>query len=121
LFAFVADCHRLEPSPGDAAQLLQAFDRADHVLNVSSRDATKAGLIKKSELEQGDAGKLDAPALAALLARELSPEAVREIARARHQARRQKDWATADAIRKHLQNAGVQFEDTPDGVRFKLP
>ena len=121
LFAFVADCHRLEPGPGDAAQLLQAFDRADHVLNVSRGDASKAGLIKKSELEQGDAGKLDAPALAALLARELSAEAVREIARARHQARRQKDWATADAIRNHLQNAGVQFEDTPEGVRFKLP
>jgi cysteinyl-tRNA synthetase len=121
LFAFVTDCHRLEPSPGDAAHLLAALERADHVLNVMSRDAGKSGLIKKSELEQGDAAKLEAAALAALLARELSPEVVREIARARHQARRQKDWATADAIRNHLQGAGVQFEDTPEGVRYRLP
>jgi len=121
LFAFVGDCHRLEGGADDAAHLLQAFERADHVLNVSRQDAAKAGLIKKSELEQGDTTKLDAAALAALLARELSPEVVQEIARARHQARRQKDWGTADAIRTHLQRVGVQFEDTPEGVRYKLP
>ena len=121
LFSFVADCHRLEPDADDAAHLLVALERADHVTHVTSRDAGKAGLIRKSELEEGAAPKLDAPALEALLARELSPEHVREIARARHQARRQKDWATADAIRNHLQRAGVQFEDTPEGVRYKLP
>jgi len=121
LFAFVADCHRLEPSAPDAAQLLRALDRADHVLNVANQGADRAGVIKKSELEQGEALKLDAAALQALLAQEITPEHVREIARARHHARRQKDWATADAIRNHLQKAGVQFEDTPDGVRYKLP
>jgi cysteinyl-tRNA synthetase len=121
LFAFVGDCHRLEGSADDAAHLLRVLERADHVLNVSRQDAAKAGLIKKGELDQGDTAQLDPAALAALLARELSPEVVQEIARARHHARRQKDWATADAIRAHLQRVGVQFEDTPEGVRYKLP
>jgi cysteinyl-tRNA synthetase len=121
LFAFVGDCHRLEPSAADAAHLLRTLDRADHVLNVAQQGADRAGVIKKSELEQGEALKLDAAALQALLAQEITPEHVREIARARHHARRQKDWATADAIRNHLQKAGVQFEDTPEGVRYKLP
>jgi cysteinyl-tRNA synthetase len=121
LFAFVADSHRLEPSPGDAGHLLATLERADHVTFVLSEAASKTGLISKSELEAGEFAKLDSTALEALLAREPSPEVLRELARARHHARKQKDWPTADAIRNHLQRSGVQFEDTAEGVRYKLP
>jgi cysteinyl-tRNA synthetase len=34
----------------------------------------------------------------------------------RNEARRQKDWARADAIRKQLEDAGVILEDRPDGT-----
>jgi cysteinyl-tRNA synthetase len=121
LFALAADIHRLDSTASDAAHLLQAFDRADQVTGVLNRDAGKLGVITVAELE-GDAGAtLDASGLAALLAEDTSVAQVKKLARARHTARRQKDWKTADAIRDHLKKAGVQFEDVTDGVRYKLP
>jgi cysteinyl-tRNA synthetase len=121
LFAFVADSHRLEPTPEDAAHLLAALDRADHVTGVLNRDAGKTGMISKRELDEAPPLALDAAGLAALLGAELSAAQLKQLALARHQARRDKNWPTADAIRNHLQKSGVLFEDTPDGVRYKLP
>ena len=37
----------------------------------------------------------------------------------RQQARANKDWATADAIRDELKAKGIILEDTKDGVRWK--
>jgi cysteinyl-tRNA synthetase len=37
----------------------------------------------------------------------------------RQEARKKKDWATADAIRDRLKHAGILLEDTPHGVRWK--
>lgn len=37
----------------------------------------------------------------------------------RQEARKNKDWATADAIRDNLKDIGVLMEDTPHGVRWK--
>lgn len=39
---------------------------------------------------------------------------------ARSTARATKDWATADAIRDRLANAGIVLEDSADGVRWSL-
>jgi cysteinyl-tRNA synthetase len=38
----------------------------------------------------------------------------------RQEARKRKDYQTADAIRDQLANAGIQVEDTPDGARWTL-
>jgi cysteinyl-tRNA synthetase len=38
----------------------------------------------------------------------------------RQAARERKDYQTADAIRDELADAGIQVEDTPDGVRWSL-
>ena len=38
----------------------------------------------------------------------------------RTRARADKDWATADALRDHLTDAGLAIEDTPDGARWSL-
>ncbi len=120
LFSFITDINKFEPGPADALHLLRVLDRADHVTGVLQRDAAKAGLISLAELEQ-EAAPLDAEGLRALLGQATSPGQLRKLAQARHRARRHKDWKTADAIRDHLKSAGIQFVDTPDGVRYKLP
>jgi cysteinyl-tRNA synthetase len=38
----------------------------------------------------------------------------------RAQARADKDWATADAIRDRIKAAGIDIEDTPDGPKWSL-
>jgi len=42
------------------------------------------------------------------------------IAEGRMRARRQKDWATSDAIRSRLQAVGVLLEDAPTGWTWRL-
>ena len=44
---------------------------------------------------------------------------VQLIIKIRQEARRKKDWATADTIRDGLKELGVILEDTPQGVRWK--
>ena len=39
---------------------------------------------------------------------------------ARAQARKDKDWATADAIRDQLTSAGIHIEDGPDGATWSI-
>ena len=38
----------------------------------------------------------------------------------RAQARTEKDWATADAVRDRLAEAGIEVTDTPDGAKWSL-
>ena len=45
---------------------------------------------------------------------------VQEALSARATARSNKDWATADAIRDRLHQAGIEMEDTADGTRWSL-
>jgi cysteinyl-tRNA synthetase len=121
LFAFVTDIYRSEPNGNDAMHLLRSLDRADHITGVLNRDAGKAGLISAAELAESAQEKMDGEQLQALLSQPISPAQIKRLAQARHGARQQKNWATADAIRDHLKQAGVQFEDIPEGVRFRLP
>jgi cysteinyl-tRNA synthetase len=46
----------------------------------------------------------------------ISDDEVARLVDARNAARSRRDWATADAIRKQLANAGVTIEDRPDGT-----
>lgn len=48
----------------------------------------------------------------------LEPELQALIAQ-REEARRRKDWVTADRLREELSRRGVQLEDTPQGVRWR--
>ena len=121
LFAFVGDIHRHNPNDSDAVHLLRTLDRADHVLGVLNRDAARAGLLPLSKLAPAEAVTYDAAQLEALFAAEINVAALERLAQIRHAARKGKDFRTADAIRDHLKRAGVVFEDTPQGVRYRLP
>jgi cysteinyl-tRNA synthetase len=45
--------------------------------------------------------------------------AVERLVEEREDARRSRNWARADAIRKELEAQGVTLEDTPQGTRWK--
>lgn len=44
---------------------------------------------------------------------------IEALVKKREQARKEKDWATADSIREELKKKGIILEDTPAGVRWK--
>ena len=74
----------------DAATVLAYLQRLNTVLGV---------------LDQGDSGPLAA-------------DIEEKIAR-REKARKEKDFARADAIRAELKKQGIILLDTPDGVKWK--
>jgi cysteinyl-tRNA synthetase len=48
------------------------------------------------------------------------PKEAEELIRRREEARKAKDWETADKIRAQLKAMGIIIEDTPQGVKWKI-
>jgi len=48
------------------------------------------------------------------------PKEAKELIRRREDARKAKDWKTADKIRDELRQIGIIIEDTPEGVKWKI-
>lgn len=63
--------------------------------------------------------KIFALDLAKSIKKELPKEA-EELIRKREEARKIKDWKTADRIREQLKASGVLIEDTPQGVKWRI-
>ena len=93
LFDFVhAGNKRLDEgalSPVEAVQALDTLEHIDRVLGVHSGEAL-------------------AP-----------PAAVVQLAQARLESRRRKDWAEADRLRREVEAQGWIIQDAPDGFRVK--
>ncbi|MEM1563757.1 MAG: DALR domain-containing protein, partial [Candidatus Bathyarchaeia archaeon] len=53
-------------------------------------------------------------------AEEKLPPEVEELIKKREEARKAKDWATADKIRDQLNAMGIILEDTPQGVKWRI-
>ena len=64
-------------------------------------------------------GRLGEAAPEVLASRELSDEQIQELIEKRNQAKRRRDFATADQIRNDLAAKGIILEDSKDGVRWK--
>ncbi|RJS76270.1 cysteine--tRNA ligase, partial [Candidatus Bathyarchaeota archaeon] len=48
------------------------------------------------------------------------PKEAEELIRRREEARKAKDWETADRIRAQLRSMGIIVEDTPEGVKWRF-
>lgn len=118
LFEFVSIVNREKPSGESARLALVALDRADSVLGVLNRDV-KVFFLSKEELDERVAQVNDVTSI--LAQDQFSADDARALAFARHSARKSKDFGLADTIRDRLKANGVVFEDTPKGVRIKLP
>jgi cysteinyl-tRNA synthetase len=128
------------PAAADGA--LAAFERAlDDDLNTPAalgalftflRQANAAldhaGRVRSTELERARDALRSMDAVLGILelaGRETGPDAelaewVERLLAERQQARKDRDFARADAIRDELAAAGIVVEDTPQGPRWKL-
>ncbi len=52
--------------------------------------------------------------------REKLPKEAKELIQKREEARRVRDWQTADNIREQLKTMGIIIEDTPQGVKWRI-
>lgn len=111
LFDAVRLTNRLLESPSTdrnylalMAYLHQQFLELGHVLNLLQADpAEMLTLLRHKPWELP-----------------LSPEEIEALIAQRAEARRQKDWARADAIRKELAEKGILLEDTPQGTIWRV-
>ncbi len=96
LFDFVRDVNNLLDanaiSKQEAAQIFTLLSGFDRVL----------GVVGKLEKE------------------EALPKEAQELIAKREEARKAKDWKTADALRQQLKAMGVIIEDTSQGIRWRL-
>ena len=96
LFDFVREVNKIVDdnmlSKGEAEAVSKLMMRFDKVL----------GVIGKIKIED-----------------KLSKEA-EELIRKREEARKAKDWATADKIRQQLRRMGIVIEDTPQGLKWRI-
>ena len=96
LFDFVREVNNLIDS-----NMLNAED-AKHVVESMAKFDKVLGVIGQTEREQ-----------------KLPPEA-KELIRKREEARRAKDWKTADQIRAQLKAMGIIIEDTAQGLKWRI-
>ncbi|HWC19277.1 MAG TPA: cysteine--tRNA ligase [Terriglobales bacterium] len=99
---------------GDIPELRVALQQFDDVFAVlKDDDAEKSKRV--IEWGQGE-GKVDA---AISTEQGLTDAEVESLIQQRQQARKARDFARADAIRKQLADGGIILEDTKDGLRWK--
>ena len=113
-----ADQSRLNRADADATlALLAKFDSIFAILEDRDADHTRAALAW-AEAE----GRMDEVApevLEKFGANSLSDEAIDALVAERTLAKKQRNFARADAIRNELLEKGILLEDSKDGVRWK--
>ena len=114
-----------------------AFNQAlDDDLNTSNALAALFEFAREinSQIDQNQISQTQAKQIADMLAgydkvlgvlttqaakQELSAEA-QELIKKREEARKAKDWKTADTIRQQLKTMGIIIEDTAQGMRWRI-
>jgi cysteinyl-tRNA synthetase len=90
---------------GNVADALRCLDQADEIFDVIRQDGIAGEAAFGQPTVSGDSGLTDA--------------AIKQKVKEREEARKQKNFALSDAIRKELAEAGIILEDTKDGVRWR--
>src|SRR5215469_9348955 len=105
---------RGELREGDKAPLLEVLDQFDEVFAVlKDDDAEKTRVAIEWAKAHGVAVE------AAVAADGSSDNEVNRLIEERNAAKKTRDFARSDAIRKQLADAGIVVEDTKDGIRWK--
>ena len=98
--------------------LAALFDFVREVNNLLDRDE-----VSRSEAEAVGRFMVDLDKVLGVIGKvkaEVLPEGAEKLIAEREEARKAKDWATADALRLKLKDMGVVVEDTAQGVRWRL-
>lgn len=106
-----------KPDVDATLALLQKFDSIFAVLIDNDADLTKAALAWAER--EGLTAKVSEEVLAKFGSNSLTDEAIDALVAERTQAKKQRNFARADAIRKELLDGGILLEDSKDGVRWK--
>jgi cysteinyl-tRNA synthetase len=96
LFDFVRDVNRLMDDR------VLSKEEGEEISNLMMRFDKVLGVISEAKKEK----KL--------------PKEAEDLIREREEARKAKDWATADKIREQLKTMGIVIEDTPRGVNWRF-
>jgi cysteinyl-tRNA synthetase len=105
-----------EVKQGDIAPLISALEKFDEIFDVI-RDGDNEKSRAAMEWAR-TVGKIS-PEQAFVLEHTLSDQQVDALIAERNQAKRARDFAKSDSIRKQLADGGIILEDTKDGVRWK--
>ncbi len=113
-----ADQHKLTRADADATlALLARFDSIFAVLVDTDADLTRAALAWADA--EGRLDEASPEVLAKFGAGSLTDADIESLVAERTLAKKQRNFARADAIRKELLEKGILLEDSKDGVRWK--
>ncbi|HZD93893.1 MAG TPA: cysteine--tRNA ligase [Candidatus Sulfotelmatobacter sp.] len=105
---------RGELREGDKTPLLEALQQFDEIFAVlKDDDAAKMKAAMEWARAHGVIGKSD------VMAHVISDEEIHQRVAERNAAKKARDFARADAIRKKLAEDGIILEDSKDGTRWK--
>jgi len=113
-----ADLSRLTQSDADAAlALLAKFDSIFAVVEDHDADHTRAALAWAEA--EGHMADVSPEVLSKFGSNSLTDDAIDALVEERTLAKKQRNFARADAIRNELLEQGIVLEDSKDGVRWK--
>ncbi len=104
----------------DALPLLDALNSFDEIFAVmTDNDAEKIRRVMEWAKEEGRIQEASEQTIEVSKADELSVAKIEELIALRNAAKKSRNFARADEIRRELASAGIILEDTKDGVRWK--
>ncbi len=124
IFDLVRDANALadkgEVKNGDVKTLLEALTQFDEIFDVlTDNDAAKMKAIVDWAKCEGLDEKISTATLEFAKSASLSDAEIDALVQKNVEARKAKDYKTADAIRNQLAEQGILLEQTKDGVRWK--